>query len=179
MPPPRPDGRTIAAGVVRGPFGLRGDVFVHPDPDIADPFPPGRTYRVVEGPPDAPGTLTVATSAVHRGLQVARFLGVDDRTSATALRGCVLARPARPADLDPEAFWAEDVVGRPVLDAAGLAVGTVAAVQDGTAHDYLVVRDVRGRTVLLPAVVELVTLAEDAVRVADVGGLLDFDADER
>jgi 16S rRNA processing protein RimM len=164
--------REVAVGVVRRPFGLDGEVFVHPDPDLGEDFPAGRRYRVAG---HAQLTeLTVTDSWVHRGLQVVRFAEVADRDAALALRDAVLWRAADADDLDEDAFWTEDLVGRPVVDAEGHPLGNVDGVLDGTAHDYLVVGDV-----LVPAVADLVTVEPDRVVVRPPPGLFDPESGEQ
>ncbi len=159
-------------GVVRRPFGLGGEVFVHPDPDLAEDFPAGRHYRV-EGAAGL-AALTVADSWVHRGMQVVRFAEVADRDAAAALRDAVLWRAADAEDLDQDAFWTEELVGRPVVDDQGRSLGTLDGVIDGTAHDYLVVGEV-----LVPAVAELVTVEPERIVVHAPPGLFDPEEAER
>jgi 16S rRNA processing protein RimM len=166
--------RQVTVGVVRKPFGLHGEVFVHPDPDVGDEFPVGARYRVA-----GRDAVTVRESWLHKGLRVVRFDGVEDRDAAAALRDVVLSREASADDLDEDAYWADDLVGRPVVDPGGRRLGTLAGVADGTAHDYLVLTATDGREVLVPAVEELVTVERDRLVVRPVPGLLDLDqADE-
>ena len=135
--------RTVLVGVVRKPFGLRGDLFVHPDPDLAEDFPPGRSYRV-EPAEGLPATLTVASTMVHRGLRIVRFVGYEDRDAAADLYGAVLRRDALPTDVDADTVWSDDLLGRAVVDQSGAPVGTLTGVGDGAAHDYLVVTVIPG-----------------------------------
>lgn len=171
----RSEPRQVVVGVVRKPFGLHGEVFVHPDPDLDDAFPVGARYDLA----GRPGPVTVRESWLHKGLRVVRFDGVEDRDAAAALRGAVLSRAASAGDLDEEAFWADDLVGRPVVDPDGHRLGTLAGVQDGTAHDYLVIAAPDGHEIPVPAVEELVRVEGDRIVVQPVPGLLDLDeADE-
>lgn len=169
--------REVAAGVVSKAFGLRGEVFVHPDPDLGDPFDVGSAYRTrtPAGGRGTPTILTVAASLLHAGRRVVRFRGVADRSGAEVLRGLVLVRDADAGDLDPDAVWADDVVGLPVVDPHGDPLGTVAALEDGPAHDYVVVRATGGATVRVPAVAELVEITPDRVVVRPVPGLFGLD----
>jgi 16S rRNA processing protein RimM len=65
--------------------------------------------------------------------------GVTDRSGAEALRGAALELPrAEVPEPEPDAYFHFDLVGCTVEDAAGLAVGTVSAVESGVAHDVLV-----------------------------------------
>jgi 16S rRNA processing protein RimM len=195
-----PATREVAVGVIRRPFGLRGDVYVHPDPDLAEPFPPGRRYRTARpavtqpsapGPdpsvpdpspadpspadPDLPAELTVADSFVHRGLQVVRFEGVADREAASALRDAVLWRDADGDDIGADTWWTTDLLDRTVTDPEGNPLGTVVGVTDGPAHDYLVVSDPQEREVLVPLVADLVTITLDRITVSAPPGLFDPD----
>lgn len=157
----------VTVGVVSKPLGLRGEVYVRPDPDVADDFTAGSTYRAGER------ILTVAASRLHGGRRVVRFDAVEDRDAAEALRGAVLTLPRSDVALDDDAFWADDVVGREVVNAAGDHVGTLVEVTDGAAHDYLVVSRPQGRQVLIPAVDELVEVTPDRIVVQALPGLLD------
>lgn len=169
--------REVAAGVVSKAFGLRGELYVHPDPDLADPFAVGAAYRTrtPAGAPGTPTTLTVAASALHSGRRVVRFRGVPDRSGAEALRGLVLLRDAAVDDLDEDAVWADDIIGLPVVDPDGGALGIVAGLADGPAHDYVVVAVPDGREVLVPAVADLVAVEPARIVVTPVPGLFDPD----
>src|SRR5438270_8767613 len=82
---------------------------------------------------------------------VARFEGVSDRSAAEALRGSLveLDRPALPALEDGEYYHA-DLIGLPAVDAAGVAVGTVVAVENYGAGDLLEIKLERGKSSLIP-----------------------------
>lgn len=156
----------VTVGVVGKPLGLGGEVYVHPDRDLAEVFPPGRTYRAGDR------RLTVADSRVHGNRRVVRFDGVTGREAAEELRGLTLALAREQVTLEDDALWADDLLGRPVRTPGGGQVGTIAGVTDGTAHDYLVVALPDGREVLVPAVDDLVEIAEDHVLVEPLPGLL-------
>ncbi|MDP8969181.1 MAG: ribosome maturation factor RimM [Actinomycetota bacterium] len=157
-------------GVVGKPVGLRGEVHVRPDPDLADDFAPGRVYRTV-GP--AARTLVVAASRAHGGRRIVRFQGVDDRSQAESLRGLRLTLPRAQVALADDAFWTSDLLGRDVVDEEGALLGVVEATLDGAAHDYLVVARPDGGEVLVPAVAELVEVTTDRVVVQAIPGLME------
>ena len=160
----------VTVGVVGKAFGLRGEVYVRPDPDVEHDFPPGHAY-----PTDA-RTLVVASSRLHSGRQVVQFDGIDDREHADLLRGAVLTVPRDEVALDEDAYWSDDLIGREVVDDAGDLVGVIEQTRDGFAHDYLVVARPDGGEVLVPAVEELVEVTEDRVVIHAIPGLLDDDA---
>jgi 16S rRNA processing protein RimM len=167
----------VVVGVVGKPFGLAGDVYVRPDPDLDDGFPEGRSYRT--SGTGAPSTLTVAVSRLHSGRRVVRFDDVNDREGAAALRGVTLAVPRDEVTIDADAFWASDLVGRDVVDDAGDLVGVVEQVVDGPAHDYLVLARPDGGEVSIPAVDALLDIGADRIVVHAIPGLLGPDGTDR
>lgn len=162
--PPGPD--RVAVGVVGKALGLRGEVYVRPDPDVEHDFAPGQEY------PADPAALVVASSRLHSGRQVVQFEGVTDRDAADLLRGTILTVPRDDVDLDEDAYWSADLIGREVVDDAGDLVGVVEQTRDGFAHDYLVVARPDGGEVLVPAVEELVEVTDDRVVIHAIPGLL-------
>jgi 16S rRNA processing protein RimM len=161
----------VAVGAVGKPLGLRGEVYVHPDPDLVEEFPPGASYTV------AGRSLTVAASRMHGNRRVVRFEGVDSREAAGALRGAVVSVDRESVGLDVDVFWADELLGRDVVTAGGEPVGVLVGVADGAAHDYLVVARDGGDDLLVPAVDELVEVTADRIVVQPLPGLLG-DTDE-
>lgn len=156
----------VAVGIVGKPLGLRGEVYVQPDPDLEVEFPAGAVYDAGDR------TLAVVASRLHGNRRVVRFDGVETREAAEALRGHVLTVDRDEVDLDEDAFWADDILGRDVVTADGEHVGTVAGLADGAAHDYLVVVSAGGEELLVPAVAELVEVTGGRIVVQPLPGLL-------
>lgn len=160
-------GENVIVGVVAKPLGLKGEVFVRPDPDVAHEFTAGEAFTI-----DA-GRLVVATARSHSGRQVVRFEGIDTREGVEELRGTVLTVPKEAVELDEDAFWNDDLLGREVVDHNGELVGILEATMDGAAHDYLVIARPDGGEVLVPAVAEFVDVQADQIVVQAIPGLLD------
>lgn len=154
--------------MVAKPFGVRGQVYVRPDPDLDYQFPPGAQLQTEEGL-----TLSVAASQVHSGRRIVAFDGVTDREAAEGLRGVVLSTVTEQGPLEPDTYWVDELIGEEVRDQHGELVGVVEGVQDGLAHDYLVVARTDGGELLLPAVADLVTVTAAGVTVQAIPGLLD------
>ena len=119
----------LEVGRIAKPHGLKGEVIVRLLSDREERLAPGSVLMTPKGP------LTVVRSARHQDRWRVQFEGVADRTGADALHGVVLS--AEPID-DPHAMWIHDLIGSAVVDVAGLAVGTVLAVEANPAHDILV-----------------------------------------
>ncbi len=102
---------------------------------------------------DAGGrTLTLkALRDDGKGGAIARFAEIADRTAAEGLRGTTLAVPrdALPP-LEPGEFYHADLIGLPVVDTEGAAVGTVIAVDNFGAGDILEIEKPDRRTFMVP-----------------------------
>lgn len=158
----------VVVGVVGKPLGVRGEVYVHPDPDLEHDFAAGSVYDLPDG-----RTLTVEATRLHGNRRVVRFAEAADREAAEDLRGTVLTIARRDVELAEGAYWAADIVGREVREAGGGLVGVVESTLDGAAHDYLVVARPDGGEVLVPVVPELVDVTDAGVVVHAIPGLLD------
>ena len=107
---------------------------------------------------------------------VARLKGVADRDTAERLRNVELFVPRErlPDTAESDEFYHADLIGLAVVDAAGGALGTVAAMHNFGAGDLIEVRPAAGRdTVMLPftqSVVPLVDIAGGRIVVAPPEG---------
>src|SRR5262249_42085262 len=109
-------------------------------------FTSNRPERTVVGTTVFAATreLVIAASRPHHRHWIVHFDGVEDRSSAEALRGAVLtATPLAidaPGDEEDE-LWAHEIIGSCVVDRDGNALGTVVAVEANPAHDLLVLEN--------------------------------------
>ncbi len=94
----------------------------------------------------------IAVTGQAKGLLVARIAGVEDRDAAEALRGVrlTIARAALPEPEDAEEFYQADLIGLAAEDTAGQPLGTVAAVENYGAGDFLEIARAQGAPLLVP-----------------------------
>ena len=155
----------VRVGTVGKAHGLDGSVYVDA-PCGWYAFPRGETVRV-DGVPRA---LRRRAGTDDRPLVA--FDGVDDRAAAEGLRGATLELPASrlpPAEADT--YFHFDLVGCAAYQAERL-LGHVAAVEEGVAHDILVLDDA-GPT-RLPFVAAIVTSVDVAGRRLEITPELDL-----
>lgn len=163
--------RWVAVGRITRTHGVRGEVAVLPLSEVRSRFEPGSTLFLDERE-DRP--LTVAGSRPHLQRLLVAFRGIEDRTSAEALRGQYLFVPASSAPPLPEGeFWAHDVVGCDVFVSDGRPIGRIREILHTPANDVWTV-DGRDGEVLIPALKEVVQEVDVPGRrivVREVSGL--------
>ena len=127
----------VRVGTIGKPHGLDGSF------RVADPcgwwdFPKGSTV-LVNGSPRA-----VSKSRGDELAPLVQLEGAGDRTSCELLRGAALelTREQIP-EPDDDFYFRFDMVGCTVEHADGTMLGTIDAVEDGVAHDQLVVGEHR------------------------------------
>lgn len=162
------------------PHGLRGEVTVqlHTD-DPAARLAVGSVLatEAVAGS-GVPKALTIRSTRVHQGIWLLAFEEIPDRTGAESLRGTrLLATPA--TDEQDDGWYAEELVGLPVLTRDGTRIGAVTGLQVGPAQDLLVVSLDTGGDAYLPfveAIVPEVDTEGGRVVIDPPPGLLELNA---
>ena len=149
----------VRVGTAGRPHGLDGSF------RVADacgwwPFAPGSTL-LVDG-----AERTVAAAKGDESAPVIALDGARDRTAADALRGAVLELPRETLpEPDEDAYFRFDLVGCTLVWPDGRELGVVEAVEDGVAHDLLVVGE--RRVPFVAALVPAVDIAGRRMTLAD------------
>ncbi|GII99369.1 16S rRNA processing protein RimM [Sediminihabitans luteus] len=156
--------------------GLKGEVAL--DLFTDDPGTRLAVGARLDTQPASAGPLTVERTRVQNGRWHVAFAGVDDRTRAESLRGIELVVDVEASDED-DAWYSHELEGLRVELEDGTVVGEVLALQDGAAHDLLVIREDGGERTLVPfvtAIVPVVDVPGGRVVLTPPGGLLARDA---
>lgn len=173
--PPAPGWLEI--GHIVAPQGLNGEVRVLPDSDFPERFvKPGQRWlqRPNQAEPEAI-QLAKGRNLGSKNLYVLKFVGVDTRDQAEALRGATLlvSEADRPS-LAPGEFYLPDLVGLTVFNQdtqaqIGQVIGLVYA------GNTLLEVGVCNETILIPfveALVPVVDLVARRIEVKPIPGLL-------
>jgi 16S rRNA processing protein RimM len=172
------------AGRVAGVFGLRGELKVAPSRIGDDALAAGVEVRATlsDGTVRA---LRVRALRRHQGRPLVSFDGVDDATAAQMLVGAALAIDRSDVALDDGEYFDDDLVGCALVDAGGVVLAEVVAVEHYPAQDVLIVALPReqgaGRAMvpLVRAFVKGVDVRARRISVELPAGLLDSqEADE-
>jgi len=168
MPPPRGD--WLAVGTLTAPWGLRGEIKIRLDADLAQVQGIKQIYVGDERRPfDVKGLF-------RRGrFYTLRLDGVDSVDAAEALRDRSVGLPrAEAPPLPAGTFYVEDVLGLRAVTTDGRELGAVTDVIATGANDVYVVRGPAGE-VLVPAIRDVVVEIDPAagiVRIEPMPGLL-------
>jgi 16S rRNA processing protein RimM len=159
------DGHWLRAGTVGRPHGLDGSFHV------VDPRPGLLTMGAVVRVDTLSLELTIDRRAGTEARPILRFAGHSDRAAAESLRGreLLVARTEAP-QLEPDEWWAEDLVGCSVSD-GGRTVGTVSRLLSLPSCEVLEVTrvdDSGGAPLLVPLVTDAVREVDVERRVIDI-----------
>ncbi len=138
----------VLMGTVGAAQGLRGEVRVQSYTD--DPMAIGTYHRLFT---EDGRSLEVLDARPAKNVVVMRFLGINDRTAAEALRGTDLFvdRSSLPDDdLDDDEFFYADLEGLEAIDVDGRIYGVVSGVFDFGGGDLLELKGPGLRPTLIP-----------------------------
>jgi 16S rRNA processing protein RimM len=160
--------------------GIRGEVTVEVRTDVPERrFVPGARLHVVLPPapgPGVPAELSLRSARDHNGVFLLAFDGVDDRTSAEALRGLLLEADVPDEPDEPDAWYDHQLIGLTVVDPGGRPLGEVVSMEHPGTQDRLVVQRPDGERRLVPfvtALVPVVDVAGGRVVIDAPAGLID------
>ncbi len=127
-----------------------------------------------------PDHLTVRRVRDHNGTLLLTFDGVADRDAAEQLRDALLEADVKD-DPEDDAWYDEQLIGLQATSPAGEILGSVVAMEVGSAQDRLVIRRPDGQDRLVPFVHQLVPVVDPAggrVVIDAPPGLLDDGLDD-
>ena len=127
-------------------------------------------------------SLQVDEAKIHSGAVVAKFVGLDDRNAAEALRGAriFLSRSSFPAAATDEYYWV-DLIGLNVVNREGVALGSVRDLmttgpQSALCIEYTNIQE-DGTSVAAERMIPFVSAYVDAVDIAGKRITVDWQPD--
>jgi 16S rRNA processing protein RimM len=163
-------------GRIAAPYGVKGWLKVLPltsAPQTLLAYPQWWVRkRGTEGPWQA---VDLESGKQHGATLLAQLSGLADREAAALWSGgdVGIAKSALPAAGAGEFYWA-DLVGLAVVNREGVALGTVAAVQEFGAHPVLRVAGADGATRMIPFVAAYVDGVDIEARRIEVDWQPDY-----
>jgi 16S rRNA processing protein RimM len=143
---------TVVVGVVAKAHGIRGEVSVQNRSDNPDRW---QTDAIVFDRDGAP--YRVREVRPHGAHLLVRFEGIDDRTTAEAMRGRELLVPRSWLPPLPEGeWWPDQIQGCSVVTDGGRDLGAVTEIVANPANDLWVAVDGSGTETVIPVLAEVV-----------------------
>ena len=143
----------LEIGKIVNVHGLRGDMKVVPwcdDPEFLCEFD-----TLYLGKAQKPVTVTAAR--LQKGNVLLHLEGVDTVEEAEKLRNQVLYMDRDEVELEEGVYFIQDLIGLEVLDVdTGKSYGKLTDVMQTGANDVYEVKDADGKTVLIPAIPDVV-----------------------
>ncbi|HEX8446169.1 MAG TPA: ribosome maturation factor RimM [Sphingomonas sp.] len=152
--------RPITLAVIIGAHGIAGEVRLKLFAEDADGLKRYATFN--------DGALTLKSVRAGSNGAIARFAEIADRNAAEARRGTELWVPrASLPPLEPGEYYHADVIGLPCIDAAGVEIGRVVAIENFGAGDVIEIERPDGRRAMTPFKEPAALLEADRVVVDD------------
>ena len=165
----------LEIGKIVNVHGLRGDVKVVPwcaEPEFLCEFD-----TLYLGKAQKPVNVTAAR--LQKGNVLLHLEGVDTVEAAEQLRNQVLYMDRDEVELEEGVYFIQDLIGLEVLDAdTGKSYGKLSDVMQTGANDVYEIKDETGKTVLIPAIPDVVQetdLDGGVMRIRPLEGLFDAD----
>jgi len=123
-------------------------------------------------------TLILESWRAWRQFVVLKFAGLESIDDAETIRGALICvRIEERAELPPDQFYHDDLLGLAVCSEDGREYGRVSSILTTGANDVLVATDEAGREVLIPALKAVIITVDVAARrliFRALPGLLDL-----
>ena len=165
----------LEIGKIVNVHGLRGDVKVVPWCDAPEFLCEFDTLYL--GKAQKPVNVTAAR--LQKGNVLLHLEGVDTVEAAEQLRNQVLYMDRDEVELEEGVYFIQDLIGLEVLDAdTGKSYGKLSDVMQTGANDVYEIKDETGKTVLIPAIPDVVQetdLDGGVMRIRPLEGLFDAD----
>lgn len=148
----------IAVGIIRKPHGLRGEASVEPWTDSPDRFSELQKVLLVSPDEAEARPSRIESTRPHAGRALVKFEGIDSPEQLQAVRNWTVEIPrAESRSLDDDEYFLHDLTGLAVVDATGLALGTIVDAYEGGGGILLTVKTLGGGSFDVPFASEICT----------------------
>jgi 16S rRNA processing protein RimM len=143
----------LAAGKVRRPHGVRGELFVELYTDYPERLQPGKTVYLGA----RYQALTIRQARPHQDGLLLGFEGYNTPESAGIFRNQTLyVATAEAPSLEAGEYYFHELLDLAVVDESGTALGSLTEIIETGANDVYVVTTPSGDEILLPAIPQVI-----------------------
>lgn len=144
----------LEIGQIVASHGLKGEMRVYPwcdDPAFIAEFETLYLDKRGEKP------VKVERARVQKNMVILKLEGVDRVEDTVGYRSKVLYMDRDEVELEPGAYFIQDLIGLEVVDAdSGQRYGTLTEVEATGANDVYTIRDEEGRERMIPAIPQVI-----------------------
>ncbi|THF81288.1 ribosome maturation factor RimM [Cohnella fermenti] len=164
--------RLLNVGKIVNTHGIRGEVKIWPQTDFPDVRFRGGS-RLLACPPEGtagtPFEVEVQSSREQSNVFVVKLKGYDNINQVEKYKGWELKVPgAERVELEEGEYYFRDIMGCEVVTEEGEKLGTIADILSPGANDVWVVKQAKGKELLLPVIDEVVLNVDVAAKVVKV-----------
>ncbi|WP_099158072.1 ribosome maturation factor RimM [Virgibacillus ndiopensis] len=163
-------------GKIVNTHGIRGEVKVHRISDFDERFAIGETLYLVKDN-EKPLQLEIKSHRIHKGFDLISFEGLDNINDVEHFKGSELKiSEEQLTDLDEDEYYYHEIIGCDVFTTNEEKLGTIKEILSPGANDVWVVKQIKGKDLLVPYIEEIVKEIDvDSQRVVidPMEGLLD------
>jgi 16S rRNA processing protein RimM len=170
------DEKLFTVGKIINTHGIRGDVKVLRISDFDERFEIGNIlYLVTDG--KVIKELTIDGHRIHKGFDLVHFKGYDNINDVEQFKGSTLKiLESQLTELDEHEYYYYEIIGCEVFTSDNKSVGVVKEILSPGANDVWVVKQSKGKDILIPYIEEIVIdidVAEKRIVIEPMEGLLD------
>ena len=137
----------VIVGHIAGPWGLRGDIKVHPLTDIPSRFSPGSILHL------GAQSVSVERARSSKNILIIKLDIANDRTEAEAIRGLTLTIPRHEINSQPNGvYYHFQIIGIGVWNDRDEYLGRVNEIIPTGNNDVYVINDDERKDMLIPAI---------------------------
>lgn len=167
----------LNVGKIVNTHGIKGEVRVIAITDFPkERFKLGNKLFLFMPGSAEPEELIIKTHRTHKNFNLLTFEGYDNVNQVEKMRDGVLKAPAsQRGRLHEGEFYFQDIIGCQMVTVSGEEIGKVVEILTPGANDVWVVRDAKGKEVLIPyiePVVKKVDIQEKVIVIEPMEGLL-------
>ncbi len=142
-------------GYILKPQGLKGEVKVDPvSPDLNRYKRLNKVYIKIDGKLQ---TCSIEKVRISDRLVFLKFIGIDTRDDAELLRnGEILIEANDLIRPSPDEYFVHDLIDCRVISDEGEEIGTIVEVVQMSSNDIYVVKDMKGKEILVPAIKQVI-----------------------
>ncbi|MBC5635939.1 ribosome maturation factor RimM [Ornithinibacillus sp. BX22] len=168
--------KMFTVGKIINTHGIRGDLKVLRVSDFDDRFKVGNLLYLVTNQ-KVIRELEIDGHRIHKGFDLIHFKGLDNINDVEHFKGSTLKiKESQLTELDENEYYYHEIIGCEVFTTDGDSIGKVKEILAPGANDVWVVKQPKGKDILIPYIEEVVIeidVDHKRIMIEPMEGLLD------